>query len=181
MPDTIVITGADVHDAALLTNLSRTTFWDTFSAQNTKADMDKYLAEVMSPEKIMAELADEANHFFIAWYNGNPAGYVKLRANREPDIFALEPLEAERIYVLLEYQGLKTGAALMAHSIEFAKKNGHDVLWLGVWELNHKAVGFYKNWGFEFCGSHPFLLGEDPQTDLLMKKELYLYIKSKTD
>jgi GNAT superfamily N-acetyltransferase len=172
MHNNIVISRAAMQDADLLTGLSVTTFGDTFGGQNRKVDMDKYLAEVMSLENLTTELADEANYFFIAWHSSMPAGYAKLRANREPDIIAVLPLELERIYVLREYQDKKAGAALMKHCIDFAKSNGHDVLWLGVWELNHKAIGFYKKWGYEFCGSHPFLLGDDLQTDVLMRKDL---------
>jgi ribosomal protein S18 acetylase RimI-like enzyme len=47
-----------------------------------------------------------------------------------------------------------------------------DNIWLGVWEHNHQAIKFYTTWGFEKFGDHLFLLGDDPQTDWLMKKEL---------
>lgn len=172
MADHIVITRATVTDAKILTQLSVATFRDTFGLQNRKEDMDKYLAEVMSLEKLTEELEDEGNYFFLAWYNGRPAGYTKMRANREPDIIAVNPIELERIYVLEQFQGRKTGAALMQHCIDLATSNKHDVLWLGVWELNHKAINFYKQWGFELCGAHPFLLGDDLQTDVLMRKLL---------
>ena len=49
---------------------------------------------------------------------------------------------------------------------------GDVVLWLGVWEFNYRAVDFYKQWGFALCGSHPFLLGDDLQTDILMELKL---------
>ncbi len=172
MANEIAITRATIGDAELLTALSATTFSDTFGSQNRKEDMDKYLAEVMSLENVTRELLDEDNYFLLAGYAGRLAGYAKLRANREPDIVADKPLELERIYVLQEYQGRKAGAALMEYCIDFAKSRGHDVLWLGVWELNHKAVSFYRQWGFQLCGSHPFLLGDDLQTDVLMRKEL---------
>jgi ribosomal protein S18 acetylase RimI-like enzyme len=41
--------------------------------------------------------------------------------------------------------------------------------WLGVWEDNHRAIRFYEKNGFEKFDSHPFILGESKQTDLLMK------------
>jgi ribosomal protein S18 acetylase RimI-like enzyme len=45
-------------------------------------------------------------------------------------------------------------------------------MWLGVWEYNPRAQRFYEKNGFRIVGSHVFLLGEDPQTDLLMQREL---------
>jgi ribosomal protein S18 acetylase RimI-like enzyme len=41
-----------------------------------------------------------------------------------------------------------------------------------VWEHNERALEFYRKWGFEKYGQHVFMLGNDAQTDLLMKKEL---------
>jgi ribosomal protein S18 acetylase RimI-like enzyme len=47
-----------------------------------------------------------------------------------------------------------------------------QALWLGVWEKNERAINFYHRWGFEKFGEHDFILGDDVQTDWLMKKEL---------
>ena len=47
-----------------------------------------------------------------------------------------------------------------------------DILWLGVWEKNLKAIEIYKKWGFSEIGSHTFDLGGDIQSDLMMKKHL---------
>jgi diamine N-acetyltransferase len=40
---TLVIKEATVEDAVLIANMSHQTFYDTFAAYNTKADMDKFL------------------------------------------------------------------------------------------------------------------------------------------
>jgi diamine N-acetyltransferase len=53
-----------------------------------------------------------------------------------------------------------------------AKENGFDLIWLGVWEHNVRAQAFYKHMGFEKFSSHIFMVGNDPQTDFLMKKNL---------
>ena len=45
-------------------------------------------------------------------------------------------------------------------------------MWLGVWEYNPRAQRFYEKNGFRFVGKHTFLLGSDPQIDLLMQKDL---------
>jgi len=60
----------------------------------------------------------------------------------------------------------------MQYCLKYAIDTQHDVIWLGVWEHNHNAVHFYKQWGFEIFGAHPFILGDDKQTDVLMKKQL---------
>ena len=169
----LTITVATVQDAALLTELSVTTFCDTFAKDNKAEDMDRYVAEEVNIEKLSAELSERDNIFFIARYDLLPVGYAKIRNCKIPEeLQAQKPIELERLYVLHAYQDKKVGAAIMQRCLEHAIKNNHDVMWLGVWEHNYRALTFYKKWGFELFGSHDFVLGSDVQTDVLMKKEL---------
>jgi len=43
-------------------------------------------------------------------------------------------------------------------------------VWLGVWEHNPRAIAFYRKWGFEAVGEHVFVVGTDPQRDLVMTR-----------
>jgi ribosomal protein S18 acetylase RimI-like enzyme len=52
------------------------------------------------------------------------------------------------------------------------REKGRQVIWLGVWEGNVKAIDFYTQWGFKKFSEHIFMLGDEPQTDWLMKKSL---------
>jgi len=45
-------------------------------------------------------------------------------------------------------------------------------VWLGVWEKNERAIAFYTKNGFKVVGHHLFKLGDDIQTDYLMKLAL---------
>jgi ribosomal protein S18 acetylase RimI-like enzyme len=45
-------------------------------------------------------------------------------------------------------------------------------MWLGVWEENPRAIRFYQKQGFVEFDQHIFQLGEDAQTDILMKLNL---------
>lgn len=60
----------------------------------------------------------------------------------------------------------------MLKCLEFAEENQHDTLWLGVWESNDLAISFYRKFGFEKCGEHVFMFGNDPQTDWLMQRNV---------
>jgi diamine N-acetyltransferase len=172
--DTILnIRKAGLEDAELVARLSAETFRETFAAQNTKEDMDKYLQEKFDTGIIVAELKDSKTIFYIAFMGNEAAGYSKLRSNKLPEgLKADKAIEVERIYVLKKFQGQKVGAALMQKDTDHAKENACDVIWLGVWEHNISSIEFYKRWGFEIFGSHIFRLGDDDQTDLLMKKHL---------
>ena len=43
---------------------------------------------------------------------------------------------------------------------------------MGVWEHNERAQRFYKRNGFYQIGAHSFIMGDDDQTDHLMRKDL---------
>jgi len=171
--DKLLITRADIKDAELLTQLSITTFRDAFGPVNRQEDMDKYIADEMNLERLTAELGDEDNLFFLAWHNEIPVGYAKLRTAKTPEeLKNRNPVEIERLYVQQAYQSKKVGAVIMSHCIDYAKSQKYDTIWLGVWEHNNRAIKFYKEWDFELFGAHSFVLGNDEQTDVLMKKIL---------
>ncbi|WLT29980.1 N-acetyltransferase [Geothrix sp. PMB-07] len=49
---------------------------------------------------------------------------------------------------------------------------GADEIWLGVWENNHRALAFYRRWGFQEVGEHVFKIGEQVDRDLILAKPL---------
>jgi ribosomal protein S18 acetylase RimI-like enzyme len=111
--------------------------------------------------------------FLIAEIDSKPAGYAKLLAdNTESGVTAEKPIELCRLYSQQVFWGKGVGAALMEKCFAVAVERGHDVIWLGVWEFNPRAQAFYRKYGFHEVGKHVFQLGSDPQTDLLMQKEL---------
>lgn len=175
MSETITIRQATQEDAKLLTDLSYTTFWDAFAhhPKNAPDDLAHYMRQAFSIEQITAELADPASIFLIASIDEKPAGYAKLViASIEDGITAERPIELSRLYSHQEYIGKGVGQNLMDACFDRARDDGHDVMWLGVWEYNPRAQRFYEKNGFRVVGRHTFLLGSDPQTDLLMQREL---------
>lgn len=160
-------------DAELIAGISQQTFYDTFAADNTEEDMHKFLNEQFTKGRLMMEVGAPENEFILAYVDDAVAGYLKLRDAKVPDALKQIPsLELARLYVLKEFLGKRVGAELMKKSINVAEEKGKQVLWLGVWEKNQRAIDFYKRWGFEKFGEWDFLLGNDLQRDWLMKKEL---------
>lgn len=171
----IEIRQATSDDAKLLTDLSYTTFWDAFAnhPKNAPDDLAHYMRQAFSIEQITDELADPRAIFLIGEIDGTPAGYAKLIVdNIEPGITAERPVELSRLYSHQEYLGKGVGQDLMNACFDRARDDGRDVMWLGVWEYNPRAQRFYEKNGFRIIGKHTFLLGSDPQTDLLMQREL---------
>lgn len=164
----IEIRRADENDAQLLSDLSNITFIETFRGTCTDKDLTDFIDRYFNKAVIDEELKDEEDYYFIAFADGFPAGYIRLKENYDdyPAIKKYKALELKRIYVLKEFHSNKIGFALMKFAIDFAMKFQFHVLWLGVWEHNHQAYSFYKKWGFSDTGdTHPFPIGNTEQTD----------------
>lgn len=154
-----------------LQQISRQTFFETFSAVNTEENMRKYLEEAYSAEKLMAELNDPHTRFYFAKDGEEVVGYLKLNAAAsQTELKDKQALEIERIYVLAGWQGKQVGKLLYDKAIEVAKEMEAAYVWLGVWEENHKAIRFYERNGFVAFDKHIFRLGDDEQTDIMMKR-----------
>lgn len=169
----IIIQPATVKDAALIADLSRKTFYETFAPHNTKEDMDMFMKEQFSKERLMTQVNWPGNLFYIAYVNQEPAGYVRLLEGPNPPALGkVAAIEIARIYAVSTAIGKGIGSALMQHSLQVAQERKKKMIWLGVWEKNQRAIDFYIKWGFEKFGQHDFVLGKDVQTDWLMKRPI---------
>lgn len=166
----IIIKEAGKNDAALIADISRETFYATFAAHNTAANMDKFMNEQFTRQKLMDEVGTPGNTFLLAYSNDEVAGYARLIDAPGKELPDVRSIEIARIYALQNSIGKGVGRALMDRCITIAGERNKQVIWLGVWEKNQRAIDFYIKWGFEKFGEHVFMLGDDPQTDWLMKK-----------
>lgn len=169
----IVIREATIEDARLIADISHQTFYDTFAAYNKKEDMDKFLSQQFTKGKLIMEVGAKENTFLLAYDHNKIAGYVKLRDERVPLLLNnRNALEIARIYAMNHQIGKGVGSILMQACIDIAKQKKKELLWLGVWEKNRRAIQFYTKWGFEKFDETDFLLGDDVQKDWLMKKKI---------
>jgi ribosomal protein S18 acetylase RimI-like enzyme len=74
--------------------------------------------------------------------------------------------------VLKNYHGKQIGQMLYDQAIQAAREKNADYIWLGVWEENPRAISFYRKNGFVEFDKHIFKLGDDEQTDIMMKLKL---------
>jgi len=171
--ESIIIKIADKTEAELIAELSRQTFYDSFEMYNTKENMDKFMNGQFTKEALMAEVGAAGNIFLLAYLTGEALGYARMRkTDNPPELGNVSAIEIARIYAVQKAIGKGVGKLLIERCIEIAKEKNEELIWLGVWEHNPRAIAFYIKWGFEKFGKHLFMLGDDPQTDLLMKKEL---------
>lgn len=162
-----------LKDIEQLQEIGRKTFYETFSSGNTEENMKKYLEEGFSVSKLTGELSNPNSEFYFATLSDNVIGYLKLNVGQSQTEMKDEgALEIERIYVLKEFHGKKVGQILYEKAMEVARQKNADYVWLGVWEENPRAINFYKKNGFVEFDKHIFKLGEDEQTDIMMKLQL---------
>lgn len=162
-----------LNDIDQLQQIGKQTFSETFSGDNSEEDMNKYLEEHFSIEKLTAELNNNDSEFYFAVLDTAIIGYLKLNFGAsQTELKDSKALEIERIYVPKEYHGQSVGQVLYEKAIRVAKHKNVDYVWLGVWEENHRALSFYKKNGFTEFDKHIFRLGNDEQTDIMMKLQL---------
>lgn len=168
--ETIKIEKVTVADIEKLQNIGRQTFLETFSKPNTEENMNLYLSNSFAFDKLKKEIENPNSEFYFAVVNNTVIGYLKTNTgNAQTESEDVNALEIERIYVSQEFIGKKVGQLLYDKALEIAKQKNATYVWLGVWEENHRALAFYKKNGFIEFDKHIFKLGNDPQTDIMMK------------
>lgn len=171
----ISIIKVELNDIEKLQKIGRETFFETFSESNSEENVQKYLDESFSIEKLASELTDKNSEFYFALLDEEVIGYLKVNfGDSQTELKDNKALEIERIYVSKEFHGKNVGQLLYEKAIEVAKEKNVDYVWLGVWEENPRAISFYKKNGFVEFDKHIFKLGNDEQIDIMMK----LYLKN---
>ncbi len=168
----IEIKRATLENIKKLQEIGAATFLETFGQLNTEQDMQEYLEQGFSIDKLTIEIRNKNSQFYFAIINARVIGYLKINFGEAQTEKQDDALEIERIYVLKEFHGQKVGQILYQKAIQIALKMKVTYVWLGVWEENHRAIAFYEKNGFTAFDKHIFMLGSDEQTDLMMKKKL---------
>lgn len=170
----VLIEQVATDEVKALCEIVRQTFYESFSAQNSEDDMQKYLDENFSSKKMLTELNEPSSLFYFARKQEKVIGYLKLNFGQaQTEIQDSDSVEIERIYVLREFQRMGIGARLLDKAIEIAKSKNALYIWLGVWEENYNSILFYEKNGFTEFDKHIFRLGNDEQIDILMKLNLF--------
>ncbi len=168
-----IITVQQSDNQALL-DIGYKTFYESFGPPiNKEEDIQDYLNNNFTLEKINKELQNPNSEFYFATIDTQIVGYLKVNyANAQTENVAGNTLEVERIYVIKGLRGKKIGLYLLEKAISLAKQKSAELVWLGVWKENTKAIKFYKKNGFVTFDEHQFVLGTSIQTDFMMKLEL---------
>src|ERR1700690_143387 len=102
MNDRIEIRREATEDAPLLSELSAITFFDTFKGTCTDDDMQEFIEQYFNEKQVFKELSDANDFYYIAFVNGDAAGYIRIKEEiSEVEIINRQKgIELKRIYVL---------------------------------------------------------------------------------
>ncbi|MFM9840257.1 MAG: GNAT family N-acetyltransferase [Cyclobacteriaceae bacterium] len=177
----ITIRLSTLEDTALMRDLAIKSYLDTFAESNTPEDMAAFLKDSYSLEKMQKEFYEPGAVLYLAYRNewgheplgDNMVGFLRLRINEEAaDKLGNNSIELHRLYVHPDCKGMGVGKKLLEAALFYSEQHKFDWIWLGVWEKNFNAQKIYAKWGFEKFGEHVFQMGDDAQTDWLLKRDL---------
>ncbi|MGC2236013.1 MAG: GNAT family N-acetyltransferase [Pyrinomonadaceae bacterium] len=152
---------AAAADANVIAALAATTAYETYFETDEPEDLAKYIADFFNPQAVKTELEDKDSTFFLVEVNGKAVGYAKLREGQPDECVKDENIiELHRLYVLEKMIRHGIGRLLMRKCLDEAKSRGFDALWLSVFNLNARAIGFYEKLGFTRVGETGFYYGE---------------------
>lgn len=142
----IKVVEATQGDVAGIVDLRRATWLDTYPNENygiSRADIETKITSLSREEAIEREKNNLQNQDLKTWV---------AKAGRKVVGWCIVRLGEERnkmgaLYILPEYQRQGIGSLLMKPAMAFL--GDQKDIWLGVVEYNHKAINFYKKYGFE--------------------------------
>jgi ribosomal protein S18 acetylase RimI-like enzyme len=173
VPAVVRIRRAEEDDALALSVLAEATFRAAFAESNSAANMQLHCTASYGQALQLAEIRESNRETWVAELDGRLVAYVQLRLDAPSPVPSGErSVEIQRFYVDASRHGSGLAHQLMAHVLARADAGEHTVIWLGVWERNTRALAFYRKWEFEVVGEHIFKVGDDPQRDLLMRRNV---------
>jgi GNAT superfamily N-acetyltransferase len=168
-----IIRPARPDEAAAYTTFARAIFLATYAHAYAPERMARHLAGAFAETMQRAELADPGRTTLVAEADGRWCGFVSLRRGpAPPSVAARAPVEIERFYVGVDWQGRGVAAPLMAEALAAASRAEHDVVWLAVWRQNARAIRFYEKAGFSPAGEVTFRFGGEDELDLALARPL---------
>ena len=176
---TFVIRAATATDAEALAAVAAITFPLACPPHTTEQAKAAFIAAVLSPERFAEYASDPDRRLFAAEDDrGEIIGYTLLNLSEPTDddvraaVTARPTAELSKCYVLPGHHGQGVASALMAASLDAARRTGARGIWLGVNQLNERAQGFYRRTGFVRVGTKHFQVGDRLEDDFVLELAL---------
>ncbi len=162
-----------LSDIDTLVSIAKKTFIEAFEKDNNPDDFKTYIDRAFTTSTIKKQLENPDSTFYFVSEDAILVGYLKLNTNQaQSELQDNDSIEIERIYVLKEYQGKQIGKQMLRYAFNIGIQKKKTYVWLGVWQKNLDAIRFYEKYGFQKFDTHPYFIGNDKQTDWLMRFDL---------
>lgn len=173
---TVTIRVAGAADAAALADLAAVTFPLACPPHTTAAAIDEFLRDVLSERNFEEYLADPDRVVLVVEDGGMLLGYTMLVFGEPTDADAdaavgIRPtVELSKFYLRPEAHGGGAAATLMGATLDAARGRRAAGVWLGVNQLNARAIRFYEKHGFRVVGQKRFLVGGEYESDFVLER-----------
>ena len=162
---------AAATDAPALADVFRRAFIETFGHLYRPEDLEFFLAR-MDEAAWRGELSNPSYRIHLAEADGEVVGFAKLGPLGLPVEPARPALELKQLYLLREWQGCGIAQVLMEWTLDQARLQGAEALYLSVWTENHRARRFYARYGFAFVAPYAFMVGAQADEDEIWMLDL---------
>lgn len=160
------------QDARALAEFAEKTFRDTYTGFNTPENMESHCEKSFGERIQLAEIQDRGRESWLLEIDGKLAAFAQLTLDAPcPSMENAQGIEILRFYVDSSHHG-KGLAYDMMEQLAARAAVGADVLWLGVWDGNPRAITFYQKCRFEHVADKTFNLGTEVQRDFVMCRRL---------
>ena len=152
-----------------LSSTGKRLFVQTYGNISGAEDLAAHVEDYFSLQAVSSELDNPDARYFLAIDGDDVAGFLKIRRGDVPDsVPASQATEVQQLYVDADHQRKGIGRKLMDQAVAVARSDGHDGVWLSVWEEAEWAIHFYQAYGFHTVGTTDFRLGQSVYKDFLM-------------
>ena len=103
-------------DCGLIHKLAWQIFPETYKEILSKEQLDYMMDWMYSPKNLRKQMEEEGHIYYIAYKDGEAAGYVSIQPEGE-HLFHLQ-----KIYVLTRFQGCRLGKALFEQAVKAIKE-----------------------------------------------------------
>lgn len=156
-----------------LQKISIETFTESFAKDNTTENLKDYFGKAFSIPVLIHQINNINSKFYLVYSNDELAAYFKINIGEsQTEIKGADGLELERIYIYQKFQKKGLGNTILNEIKIKAIQLDKKYIWLGVWEKNVDAIRFYQNFGFQKFDEHIYPIGNDPQTDWMMRLKI---------
>jgi diamine N-acetyltransferase len=162
----------DIREAALVAELGRDTFVDSFGHLYSSEDLALFIAQVYQTGIIAAELQDPKLRYLIAEKDGQMIGLCKVGygVTLDYDPGERHVVELKQLYLHRAAHGSGVGQALMDWAIAQAETDNADEMLLSVYSDNPRAQRFYVRNGFIKISDTYFMVGNHRDPEFLYLK-----------